>query len=74
MDEALNVFIDGQRRMLRLGDEIKSTLRKITLKHYPEIENLEKEGFVKLVNYERRMINEYVAEVNDICYSMQIGE
>jgi hypothetical protein len=72
LEKAYNDSVNEQQRMQALMDETEAMLRQLALKHYPEIENLEKEGFEKLVSSIARHADRFVIDVNEICNEMQI--
>lgn len=64
----------GQAKMEALEKDATKALKEFALKHYPEIHNLEKEGFEALDDAIWRIVGRYVRDIDHITYTMQIKE
>lgn len=62
----------GKQKMEALEKDATDALKSFALKHYPEIYNLEKEGFEALDDAIWHIVNRYVEDIDRITYTMQI--
>ena len=72
LDPLYQDSIKAQVRMKALEKEATEEINILVLKHYPEIHNLEKEGFDALVDAIWRVVYKLVLDVENITYKMQI--
>ncbi len=64
--------MQSQNRMNAMEKEAAEFINAFVLKHYPEIHNLEKEGFDKLRDTIGRMLFKFVIDIDNIVNGMQI--
>ncbi|MFA6596587.1 MAG: hypothetical protein WCS69_02620 [Ignavibacteriaceae bacterium] len=74
MDELYKAGMIGQAKMEALEEDATKALKEFALKHYPEIHNLEKEGFEALDDAIWHVVDRYVRDIDRITYTMQIKE
>jgi hypothetical protein len=72
MEPLYNAMMEEQAKMKALEKDIIASMNELALKHYPEIKNLEKEGFDELVDVIWRAADKYVVGVNHVAGTMQI--
>lgn len=72
LDPLYQACVKSQERMQGLEKEVTDSINGLVLKHYPEIHNLETEGFDALSETIWRVVNKLVMDVDHITYSMQI--
>jgi hypothetical protein len=71
-DELYNAAMEEQRKMKALENDAIDALKKIILQHYPEVYNLESEGYKALEDVVWRVADKFVTDVNHVAYTMQI--
>jgi len=72
MEALYKAGMEGQAKMEALEKDATDALKSFALKHYPEIYNLEKEGFEALDDAIWHIVNRYVEDIDRITYTMQI--
>ena len=72
LDPLYKAAMESQARMNAMEKEATEFINGLVLKHYPEIHNLEKEGFDALRDTIWRMLYKFVTDVDNIIYNMQI--
>lgn len=72
LDPLYEAAMESQDRMNAMEKEATEFINALVLRHYPEIHNLEKEGFDALRNTIWRMLYYFVIDVDNIVYKMQI--
>ncbi|MCL5028274.1 MAG: hypothetical protein M1480_04535 [Bacteroidetes bacterium] len=72
LDPLYEAAMDSQNRMNAMEKEATEFINALVLKYYPEIHNLEKEGFDKLRDTIWRMLYNFVIDVDNIVNGMQI--
>jgi len=74
MEPLYNALMESQAKMVALEADATKALKEFALKHYPEIHNLEKEGFEALEDAIWHVVDRYVRDIDHITYTMQIKE
>lgn len=74
MEPLYNDAMKAQAKMVALEEDATKALKEFALKHYPEIHNLEKEGFEALEDAIWHVVDRYVRDIDHITYTMQIKE
>jgi hypothetical protein len=69
--EAYEAAMEEQRKMKALEKDATEALKKVILQHYPEIYNLESEGYRELNNVLWKAVDVFVTGVNHITCTMQ---
>jgi hypothetical protein len=71
LDDAYNAMMEEQRKMKAMEKDATEALRKVILPHYPEIYNLEAEGYKEIENVIWKAVDVFVTGVNHIANTKQ---